>query len=109
VARKPTDTVQLKVRLPEALRRDMEYAAARNNRSMNAEIVARLGRSLREDEDKIEGAAEALLAGLDPAIVDKMLSIVSARLAEDFDYDASEEAQREEAELARQEKEKGSK
>jgi hypothetical protein len=38
-----------------------------------------------------------------------MLSIVSARLAEDFDYDASEEAQREEAELARQEKEKGSK
>jgi hypothetical protein len=109
MARKPTDMVQLKVRLPETLRWQMEHAAKQNDRSMNAEIVARLNRSLQRDEDKIEGVAEALLASLDPAIVDKMMEIVSERLARDYDFAAEKEAQREEAELAKQEKDKGSK
>jgi hypothetical protein len=75
MARKPTDMVQLKVRLPETLRWHMEYAAKQNDRSMNAEIVARLSRSLQRDEDKIEDVAEALIAGLDDAIVDKVVEI----------------------------------
>jgi hypothetical protein len=42
MARKPTDMVQLKLRFSEALRRRLERAAARNNRSMNTEIIHRL-------------------------------------------------------------------
>jgi predicted HicB family RNase H-like nuclease len=48
MVRKPTDTIQLKVRMSETLRRQMEDAAVRNGRSMNAEIVARLGNSIQK-------------------------------------------------------------
>jgi hypothetical protein len=51
--RKPADTVQLKLRFPEKLRRRIEAAAAKNQQSMNLEIVERLGRSFQhEDEDE---------------------------------------------------------
>jgi hypothetical protein len=50
VARKPTDTVQLKLRFPERLRRQLEREAAKNERSMNAEIVERLKQSFRRDD-----------------------------------------------------------
>ena len=49
MARKPTDTIKLNLRFPEALRRDLEREAARNNQSMNAEIVDRLERSFAAD------------------------------------------------------------
>jgi hypothetical protein len=42
VAHKRTSIVKLQLRLPEVLRRRLERDAARNRRSMNAEIVARL-------------------------------------------------------------------
>jgi len=61
MARKPTDTIQLKVRMLETLRRQMEDAAARNGRSMNAEIVARLGHSIQKDQDAITELAKLLL------------------------------------------------
>jgi hypothetical protein len=51
--RKPADTVQLKLRFPERLRRRIEAAAAKNQQSMNLEIVERLWRSFQhEDEDE---------------------------------------------------------
>jgi hypothetical protein len=50
MARKPTDTVQLKLRFPEALRRQLERAAAPKDESMNAEIVHRLEESFRTEE-----------------------------------------------------------
>jgi len=50
MARKPTDEVQLKLRFSEALRRRLERAAARNNRSMNTEIIHRLGQSFERAE-----------------------------------------------------------
>jgi hypothetical protein len=97
MARKPTDMVQLKVRLPETLRWQMEYAAKQNDRSMNAEIVARLSRSLRRDEDKIEDVAEALVAGLDDAIVDKVVEIFTRDRVADLEaHFPSEERQIEE-------------
>jgi hypothetical protein len=46
VRRKPTDQVQLKLRFDERLRRKMEDAAARNDRSLNSEIIARLEQSM---------------------------------------------------------------
>jgi hypothetical protein len=42
MARKLTDIINLKLRLSEALRRRLEKAAERNDRSMNAEIIHRL-------------------------------------------------------------------
>src|SRR6516165_7818488 len=48
--RKLTDQVQLKLRFDEKLRRKLERAAERNDRSMNAEIVHRLERSLQDQE-----------------------------------------------------------
>ena len=44
--RKPTDKVQLKVRLQENLRADLERAAKKNGVSLNQEIVNRLAWSL---------------------------------------------------------------
>jgi len=49
MVRKPTDEVQLKLRFSESLRRRLERAAARNNRSMNTEIIHRLERSFADE------------------------------------------------------------
>jgi hypothetical protein len=73
MARKPTDTVQLKLRFSEALRRRLEREAARNNRSMNTEIIHRLEESFRQHEidqavlDGIRSAREWGLVGGDAA------------------------------------------
>jgi len=45
MARKPTDLRPLMVRIPESLRRKLEKEAARQDRSMNAEIIYRLDQS----------------------------------------------------------------
>src|SRR5262245_32092862 len=54
--RKSTDTVQINLRLKESLRRRLNAAAKRNQVSLNAEMVARLDRSL--DQEAIVGASE---------------------------------------------------
>jgi hypothetical protein len=71
MARKPSDTVQLKLRFPEALRRRLERAAKANDRSMNMEIIFRLEESFLMDELNAEmkavtgkGFKEALLVPL---------------------------------------------
>jgi Arc-like DNA binding domain len=51
MARKPTDTVQLKLRFPERLRRRIEQAGERNKQSMNAEIIERLERSFEKEDE----------------------------------------------------------
>jgi hypothetical protein len=48
---------QMKLRLPHALRDEIDAAAKANNRSMNAEIVARLTRTFATDV--IEGDYQA--------------------------------------------------
>jgi hypothetical protein len=53
MARKPAETVQLKLRFSEALRRKLERAAMGSGVSMNAEIIDRLQRSF-EGERRIE-------------------------------------------------------
>jgi hypothetical protein len=54
VARKPTDTVKLQLRLQENLRRRLERVAARNNRSMNTEIIHRLEESVQREAEERE-------------------------------------------------------
>jgi hypothetical protein len=50
MARKATELRPIMTRIPEALRRRLERGAARNDRSMNSEIIDRLERSF-ENED----------------------------------------------------------
>jgi hypothetical protein len=50
MSRKPTDTVQLKLRFPEKLRVRIEAAAKKNSRSMNSEILRRLEQSFYAED-----------------------------------------------------------
>jgi hypothetical protein len=63
MARKPTETVKLQLRLSEAIRRRLERAASASHRSMNAEIVHRLEQSLKRDEEP-EGVRDAMNEGM---------------------------------------------
>jgi Arc-like DNA binding domain len=76
MARKPTDTVQLKVRLSEALRRQMEDAAARNGRSMNAEIVARLISSVQKNQDAVTELAKMVLDSVPDEVRERMIQLI---------------------------------
>jgi DNA-binding transcriptional regulator GbsR (MarR family) len=57
-ARKLTDTVQLKLRIREELRRKLERAAIKREVSLNTEMVERLEASFKAAElfDEIKGA-----------------------------------------------------
>jgi len=63
---------QLKVRLPEQLRLSLEIAARKSGRSLNAEVVARLGESIIGHQDPDALAAAAILNGLDPRILENI-------------------------------------
>ena len=65
MARKLTDTVQLKLRFSEALRRRLEREAKRQEHSLNGEIIARLEQSFRksEDADLLGSTLRALFGG----------------------------------------------
>ena len=67
---------QLKIRLPETLRFELEKAADKAERSMNAEIVRRLSESIYSGQDPAGMAAEAILNGLDKEIVAKIEDMI---------------------------------
>src|SRR5262245_16782147 len=77
------ETVQLKLRFSEALRRQLEQAATQNGRSMNAEIISRLETSFISPGHIPRLVANALLKGLDPAVVEAM----SDTIIEDWQSD----------------------
>jgi hypothetical protein len=56
MARKLADTIALQVRMTEALRRKLASAAEKNARSLNSEILWRLGQTL--DEEGQQAVAE---------------------------------------------------
>jgi hypothetical protein len=64
VAKKPTETIHLKLRLPEGLRRQIEKSAGRSERSMNSEILYLLQQALQFGDleavtrSAVEGAAK---------------------------------------------------
>jgi plasmid maintenance system antidote protein VapI len=63
MARKLTDTAHLRLRFDEKLRRRVEREAARNNRSMNADIADRLEKSFEREEQRflmVQAATAAL-------------------------------------------------
>ena len=55
-ARKPGDPISLQVRMTEALRRKLASAAEKNARSLNSEILWRLGQTF--DEEWRQGVTE---------------------------------------------------
>lgn len=94
MARKPTDTVQLKVRLSEALRRQMEDAAARNGRSMNAEIVTRLQSSIQKNQDAITELAKMLLDSVPDDVRKRMIQLIAHMAWETVDEMVDAQLQR---------------
>jgi hypothetical protein len=62
---------QLKVRLPEVIRRQLEWLAKRNGHSMNTEIVRRLEASVGSPGEA-QLVARILLRDLDDAIVNEL-------------------------------------
>jgi hypothetical protein len=70
------ETVQLKLRFSEALRRKLESEAAFNQRSLNAEIINRLEASFISPDRLPRLIAEALLKGLHPDIENAIRDIV---------------------------------
>ena len=67
-----TETVQLKLRFSEALRRKLEREADLGHRSLNAEIIKRLEASFISP-DRLPGLiADALLNGLHPDVEDAL-------------------------------------
>jgi Arc-like DNA binding dprotein len=81
--RQPNETVQLKLRFSEALRRQLEEAAASNQRSLNAEIIKRLEGSFLSPDRLPRLVADALLNGLDPDVITAM----SETIIEDWQSD----------------------
>ena len=74
MARKPTDTVQLKLRFSEALRRRLEREAARQDRSLNSEIISRVEQSFQK-RDESELTASTLRAAFGGATGDLLRAI----------------------------------
>jgi hypothetical protein len=92
---RPVDeVVQLKVRLPELLRFQLESEARRSNRSMNAEIVSRLNESFLVGEvDRAKTVAIALVATLDNDTLDEIESLLNPQR-----YDVNDDTLKREAE-----------
>jgi hypothetical protein len=49
MAKKPTDTIALQVRMPEGLRAQLANEAEKAQRSLNSEILWRLGQTLSQE------------------------------------------------------------
>jgi len=57
-ARKPEDIIHLQVRMPEGLRQELAEEAEKSGRSLNAEILWRLGQTLSEGWQGVIAAEE---------------------------------------------------
>src|SRR5262249_36804630 len=76
MARKPGDTVQLKLRFPEAIRGRLARAAKQHGQSLNSEIVARLYDSFKVEREMLDQVAETLVSSLPRAIRNRMYTIM---------------------------------
>jgi hypothetical protein len=99
IRRSATDLAQLKVRLPEHLRRQLMHAAKRANHSMNVEIVNRLNQSFLE-LDRAKIIAKALVRDLDDEILNEIEGIFQEQRRDDAEADWHDEVIEREAERA---------
>src|SRR5262245_31799938 len=89
-SRPVNEVVQIGVRMDEGLRRRIERVASQRGQSMNAEIVERLRRSFRSDEDKTDLLARAIIETY-PDIADRMDEIFHEARISDAIADAAPE------------------
>jgi len=83
--RKPTDTVHLKLRLSELLRRQLVREAKRDQVSLNTLIITVLERELfNRVADPNAVAAYTILNSLNDDVLEKLLGIVQIELADDL-------------------------
>jgi Arc-like DNA binding dprotein len=87
------DTVFFNLRLPEALRRDLEAAAGASGHSMNKEMVSRLTRSFIGADETAKQIAHALVRDLDGAVIEEIIKFVRQAEADSAAYDAWKEDQ----------------
>jgi hypothetical protein len=78
MSKKPSQIVQVKVRMREDLRRKIEHAAQKNGLTVNAEILRRLDQTFDatfDKIDKLEGSVATLTSRIDevPSRVDDFL------------------------------------
>lgn len=75
-----SEDVQTNLRIPADLKEELLAAAARNNRSLSAEVVFRLVHSFRQDPEVLQpGEAVALVKEREALML--QLDVVSARLS----------------------------
>jgi hypothetical protein len=95
MARKPTDTIKLNLRFPEALRRQLEREAKKARRSLNTEIVERLYRSLRQEDKQTDIIAQYLFSVLqEEGVLEKILEMSAEDDAANAAYDEWKERSR---------------
>jgi hypothetical protein len=91
MARKPSDTVQLKLRFPEALRRRLEREAKRHGQSLNSEIVSILEGAFRKS-DEVHDRAKAIAEALGEEIVHAIVEQAKQAERDDALADMAEDA-----------------
>jgi hypothetical protein len=85
---------ELKLRLPEALRYSLEYAAKERGDSMNSEIVKRLTASFqfyKDSDPATKVVARSLLTWLPDDVVNEMVETVNRVEAEEAMADEAKE------------------
>jgi|SRR5262245_294494 len=90
MARKPTDTVQLKLRFPEALRRRLVREATRRGESLNGYIVRILEEAFQQS-DSVQKRAAAIAEALGDEIVNTIVEAAKKEEAEEWLADAERE------------------
>ena len=78
MARRPTDTVQLKLRFSERLRRRLEREAKRHGTSLNTEIVTILEGAFQQSDNVVRTRAEVIAE----ALGDELVNAIAKRAAE---------------------------
>jgi hypothetical protein len=76
--RKDTDVVNLRLRLPEALRKQLDGAAEKSNRSLNSEILWRLGQTFGKEWMEFVGEMEQQERD-DKETIDRLMNNPEAR------------------------------
>src|SRR5262245_6633688 len=81
--RKIPRLAQTKIRLPTALRRDLQREADRNKRPLNAEIIRRLEQSLVQESDdaRAEKTAQKTLAAFVAAVTEDSWRVLKENMA----------------------------
>jgi hypothetical protein len=80
--RKPTDIVQLKLRLPEWLRRNIERNARKSGRSLNGELVHQLQKAYTQTENDLQKVAEAAAQKAADDVFERFAQVADERWAQ---------------------------